>query len=58
MTNEQTNKEFYFRVFDNGDAIIMVIDHNGNYSQHMSTDETEGDGDAAFGPYYWNDSQA
>ena len=52
------NKEFYFRVFDDGDAMVMVIDANGNYSQHLSTDATEGDGDGAFGPYHWNDSQA
>jgi len=56
MANE--NKEFYFRVFDDGDAMVMVIDANGNYSQHMSTDATEGDGDGAFGPYHWNESQA
>ena len=55
MTNEN---EFYFRVFDDGDAMVMVIDANGNYSQHLSTDATEGDGDAAFGPYHWNGSQA
>lgn len=48
------NKEFYFRVFDDGDAMVMVIDTNGNYSQHMSTDATEGDGDGAFGPYPWS----
>ena len=59
MTKVQTiNKEFYFRVFDDGDAMVMVIDANGNYSQHMSTDATEGDGDGAFGPYHWNESQA
>lgn len=52
------NKEFYFRVFDDGDAMVMVIDANGNYSQHLSADATEGDGDGAFGPYHWNDSQA
>ena len=48
------NKEFYFRVFDDGDAMVMVIDANGNYSQHISTDATESDGDGAFGPYPWN----
>jgi hypothetical protein len=52
------NKEFYFRVLDDGDAMVMVIDANGNYSQHMSTDATEDDGDGAFGPYHWNESQA
>ena len=56
MMNE--NKEFYFRVFEDGDAMVMVIDENGNYSQHMSSDETEGDGEGAFGPYPWNNSQA
>jgi hypothetical protein len=51
-------KTYYFRVFDDGTAMVMVIDAKGNYSQHLSTDATEADGDGAFGPYHWNEAQA
>lgn len=51
------NKEFYFQIFEDGHALVMVIDHAGNYSQHSSEDATEADGEGAFGPYSWENAQ-